>query len=202
WFLGGRCVVCGAAGPSLCPDCRWQLPAADEVPAPAPLADITALVRYEARGRDLVRALKYHNRRSVVGELGQAMARAAPGDHDVVTWLPTTGRRRRQRGFDQARLLAVAVARASGRPGRPLLRRVDAQAQTGRSRRDRLGGPTLHVAGPAEGVVVLVDDVVTTGASLRAGARALTEAGAVRVHGLALAQTPRLVRSPSEVGRR
>lgn len=202
WFLGGSCIVCRAAGPALCVECRWQLSPASAVPAPAPLADVTALIRYEGRGRDLVRALKFRNRRALVGELGRAMASVAAADIDVVTWLPTTSGRRRRRGYDQARLLAVALAGAADTPCRPLLRRIDDRAQTGRARRERLRGPTLVAARGVEGAVVLVDDVVTTAASLRAGAQALTEAGARRVHGVALAQTPDVVRSPSEVGRR
>ena len=130
------------------------------------------------------------------------MASQLPARHDVVTWLPTTGRRRRRRGYDQARLLARAVSGASTVPRRRLLHRVDGLPQTGRSRRDRLTAPSLRVAGPVTGVVVLVDDVVTTGASLQAAARALVDAGADRVHGLTLAQTPHAIRSPSGPARR
>ncbi|MGI9601220.1 MAG: ComF family protein [Acidimicrobiales bacterium] len=197
WFLGGACMVCGASGSELCRPCRWQLPRADQLDAPPPLASLAALLRYEQRGRDLVVALKYHNRRALLGELGMALAQMVPAGANSVSWVPTTARRRHRRGYDQAELLARAVARAAGIRCRPLLRRLDRHPQTGRRRSERLIGPELAVIGPVGGVVVLVDDVVTTGSTLRAGGSTLVAAGATEVHGLALAQTPEALRTPS-----
>ncbi|HEX8771251.1 MAG TPA: phosphoribosyltransferase family protein, partial [Acidimicrobiales bacterium] len=97
-----------------------------------------------------------------------------------MTWAPTTGARRRERGFDQAELLARAVARRLGLPCRRLLRRRPGPAQTGRDREGRQSGPaftTRRVTGPAR--VLLVDDIVTTGATVSAAARALRAAGAI-----------------------
>jgi predicted amidophosphoribosyltransferase len=115
------------------------------------------------------------------------------GAVDVVTWAPTAPGRRRARGYDQAEVLARAVARALGVPARGLLRRTDrAGPQTGRRRAERLArAPTFAVAArrvPAR--VLVVDDVVTTGATLHAACSALVAGGAESVRAVAAAATP------------
>ena len=135
-----------------------------------------------------------------MGSLGAVLASLVVGPPDVVTWAPTSAARRRRRGFDQARLLAAATARALDRPCRPLLRRTDGAAQTGRSATERWSGPAF-TARPVAGLrVLVVDDVATTGATLAAAARALDAAGAREVHGAALAVTPRRSRHGPESG--
>ena len=158
---------------------------------PAELDTIVAVLSYEGAARQVVAGLKYRNARGSVAQLASAMASVAPAV-DVVTWVPTTPGRARGRGFDQAALLAEALAARSGLPCRRLLRRAPGAPQTGRGRADRLDGPTLLAVGAVEGAsVLLVDDVVTSGATMTAGARALRRAGAREVHGVAAAATPR-----------
>jgi predicted amidophosphoribosyltransferase len=119
------------------------------------------------------------------------MAAVAP-DVALVTWVPTTAARSRGRGFDQAELLARAVAARAARPCRRLLIRSPGAPQTGRSLAARLEGPRLRATGIVAGLdVLLVDDVVTSGATMAAAARALRDAGASAVHGVAAAATPR-----------
>jgi hypothetical protein len=100
-------------------------------------------------------------------------------------------RRRRRRGYDQAAVLAGAVARALGAPASNLLARAPGSAQTGRSGVERLQGPSFAPRRSVGGSVLLVDDVVTTGTTMAAAATTLRHAGARHVRGVALAYRPR-----------
>lgn len=184
-----RCAICDVPGAALCPDCAGRLRAPGGLVAPPGLATCRALVRYEDAGRALVVALKYRNRRAVVRGLAVALAELVP-EADGLTWAPTSARRRRRRGFDQAEVLARAVAAERGLPCRRLLRRARGGPQTGRRLAERRRGPSFVPAAPSWPRVVVVDDVVTSGATLAAAASALRRAGAQDVHGVVLAATP------------
>ncbi|MGH9155468.1 MAG: ComF family protein [Acidimicrobiales bacterium] len=191
-LLPPSCPACGATGPAPCAGCRAELRPAPALPPPTGLTSCAALMAYEGAGREIVARLKYANARSSLRWLTTGMADLALARADrveVVTWVPTTPKRRRQRGFDHGRLLAEGVARHLGLPCRPLLIRLPGPPQTGRTRAERLGGPRLRTGRlPVPAGVLLVDDVVTTGASLSAANRALVGAGAREVHAVAAAR--------------
>ena len=190
-FLPPSCPVCGAPGSAPCAGCAAELRPAPALPAPAGVDSCAALLTYAGAGRELVARLKYRNARASVPFLARGMAAIVPYEVDVVTWAPTTPARLRERGFDQARLLARAVARELGVPCRPLLRRRPGPAQTGRDAVARHSGPGFAGGRSIHGRrVLLVDDVVTTGATVAAASRALREAGATEVHSVAAARTP------------
>jgi ComF family protein len=167
------------------------------VAAPPGLASSHALLSYEGAARDLVAALKFRNQRGGVRAVARAMrvllhseAPALLTAIDGITWAPTSPSRRRARGFDQAHLLARALARECGVPSRALLRRTSGGQQTGRTVSERWRGPAFVARATRWSRVLLVDDVATTGATLSAAARALHEVGVVDVHAVVLARTP------------
>ena len=193
-FFETRCAGCDTPGPALCTTCRFAL-----VGQPPRQQDhgVIAAVAFTGRARDVVLSLKYRNRRQVARHLGGIVVNrlVETGGHldvDVVTWAPTSTRRRRQRGFDQAEEIARTVGRQLGVPTRRLLDRPGpSTAQTGKSRAERLGGPEFIARPNLWGRnVVVVDDVVTTGATLLAAREALELQGARRVVLAAVASTP------------
>ena len=194
------CRVCGGAVDPPEPGCaRCGLPGPDPV-CGACLADPPALDGLRAAGAfggplaDAVHAYKYRDRPALARPLGRWLAaRVPPPPGALLVAVPLARGRRVARGYDQAALLAGWVGRTAGVPLlRGALRRVrETPPQVGRTRAQR----AANVAGAfaADGRVrgreiALVDDVVTTGATAEACARALKAAGAVRVTVLALAR--------------
>lgn len=160
-----------------------QLPVASASPH---LDELVAVWPHEGSVAELVCELKYGRATTVVTELAEAMAAVAPAA-DLVTWVPASPRRRRQRGFDQGELLARAVARRLGLPVRKFLRRSDDTPQTARALEGRLSGPDFVATGRRVRFsrrVLLIDDVCTTGATLGSAAAVLRSRGAGSVHGL------------------
>lgn len=154
---------------------------------PAPISSARAAFAYAGPARSAVHRLKFSGWRGVGSALAAAIAAVGPPPADAVTWVPLARRRRAERGFDQARVLAKALARLVDLPAVAFVRRVQAtppQARRGREERllamrDAFRCIPGRIA-PAR--VLLVDDVLTTGATASACAEALADAGALEVH--------------------
>ena len=197
------CWSCGAdagAAEPLCPGCRANLRwLGDETIAPAGV-ETWAPLAYEGPARALVRALKFRAAAGLAEPMSAQIVASAPAS--LLRWgavlvpVPLHPARARKRGYNQAALLAAAIARRSGIPLSDCLRRRGAATvrQVGRGRAERLVGIAGAVelaprVAPPE-YAVLVDDVVTTGSTLAACAAPLHAAGTTRVAAVAYARTP------------
>jgi ComF family protein len=156
-------------------------------------------VAYAGPARALVRALKFGGAWRAAEAMAAQIAANAPDEllagEPAVVPVPLHPRRRRRRGYDQAALLARALGERAGLVVEECLDRTgSARTQVGRSRAERLAGPPGAVALRAGTVAperaLLVDDVLTTGATLRACAEALRNAGTRTVKAVAYARTP------------
>jgi ComF family protein len=196
-LFDSHCPICARRGPAPCEDCARSLARPPSLPVPAGLDACWAMTAYDEVGREIVSAVKFRNDRAAVAFLGESLADAARRfDVDVVTWAPTTKQRRRARGYDQAELLARVTAKEAELPVARTLVRLPGPHQTGQRLAERQRGPRFDVrrATPATCTrrrVAIVDDVVTSGATLAEAARALRAVGAREVVGLAVARTPR-----------
>lgn len=188
-LLATRCPACSTVGPAPCAACIAEMEPAAAVSIPPGLDACRALLDYAGPARQVVAQLKYRNARATAVWLGKGVAGLVrPGEVDLVTWAPTTELRRRSRGFDHAEVLAQRVAVELGLPCWSVLTREPGPPQTGRTLLERRDGPEFGVRRTVKRAsVLLVDDVVTTGATLAAAARALRTVGAARVIGVAAA---------------
>jgi ComF family protein len=212
--LPARCPGCGTEGPPICAACAPALDARLELPAgiaiglpsdvPPPLLQLEWCAPFSGVVRSALHELKYSGEQRLAGPLGAAIARRwskVGAGGDVLVPVPVHAARRRRRGYDQAELLARSAAAALNLPYAPILERARATvAQFDLDRSARAANvagafrlrtdAAIRPAGmPLAGCwVVLVDDVVTTGASLAACAAPLIEAGAVGISAITLAR--------------
>jgi len=216
WLFAPQCVGCGLSAKALCPACAGSLlelgPACGRcaeptaaglcqrcATAPLPLEQILAPWQFGGQLAAAIRRLKFangaHVARDVAPLWAPLLAAVVEAHAAIVVPVPLHWRRRLVRGYDQAWLLAVHACAAGGlAPPRSLLRRIrGAPAQSKLSaahRRENLRG-AFSVRTPHEvagRTIVLVDDVVTTGATFAAAAIPLRAAGACAIYGVALAR--------------
>lgn len=186
------CVACGAhAGPAapLCPGCRARMR-----PLPTGGGWLQAVFAYEGPAGALVRALKFGGRAALADAMAAQMAANAAASmlRGVLVPVPVHAAHRRRRGVDHTRALAHALAVRAGLPlCECLVRAGDPRPQVGRARAERIAGPAGAFVLCAEPPprALLVDDVVTTGATLAACSAALHSGGCTQIAALVYART-------------
>lgn len=211
-FAPDDCLSCGREGALLCSPCSLSLPGPRgtcfgcyaDIPSgvvcPACLSQsgcsgMQAAVDYSAAAKQLLAHLKFLGNQSAARVMADCMltlCNSLPPDV-LITHMPATTQHIRERGFDQAALLTRHLARSLAVERRTLLARVGQKHQLGADRQERLaqlqGALRLTRSSLVAGrSVLLIDDVLTTGSSLRAATAALLDAGAHRVDALVFAQ--------------
>ncbi len=198
--LPSACACCDLPGADLCPDCTADLAAA---PVARPLPGLLAVCAgpYADPARSALLAHKERGRLRLARPLGGALAAAVTALHPpsgvVLVPVPSTRSAVRARGHDHALRLARAAAASLGATGvpatvRPLLVHVrrtrDQAGLSAAERAENLEG-ALACRRPPSGVLVVVDDVLTTGATVLEAARALRAAGGDLLGAAAVAGT-------------
>jgi ComF family protein len=191
------CIGCaadaGRAAP-LCRDCRAEL--ARSAQGRVLPGGCWAAFPYDGPAGAMVRALKFGGRVPLADVMAAQLASHAPPEILAGTLVPVPvhDAHRRRRGLAHAHVLADALGRRTGLPVADCLERSgDPRPQVGRGRRERMAGVagaiSLRSGAESPQLAVLVDDVVTTGATIAACAKALRAAGATRVAAIAYART-------------
>ncbi len=191
-LMAPYCLACAQPLPrgSICADCRST---------PLAISAIRAPFLMEGAIRHAVHQLKYGNLRAIAPQLGRLLADFMISEDvsgDALVPIPLHGRRERQRGYNQARLLAfeagkqLEVTVASGYLSRVSNSPPQARSQSAADRKANVKDSFYcPVPSEVEGkILVLMDDVCTTGATLDACASVLMEAGAAQVYGVTLAR--------------
>jgi ComF family protein len=195
------CAGCGddaRAAEPLCARCRGDLRWLAGEPIVLGGVSVWAPVAYEGPARGVVGALKFRGARRAASAMAATItANVPPGwlDGRVLVPVPLHASRARRRGYNQAELLASEIARRTGIETADCLVRAGPRGtQVGRDRAQRLAGiaGTVSVAEgrSAPRLPVLVDDVVTTGATLTEAARAVRAAGGEVLGAACAASTP------------
>ena len=198
-----KCVHCGKLlvgdETDLCRDCRENAPEFDRAKIKFSfVADWTAVWYYKDNVREGLLRFKFGRRPSYSLAYGRFLAmklrRSRKDDFDVLTWVTTSRRRRRKRGYDQAKLLAVAVAEELGVDAVQTLKKIrhtppQSSFPTVAQRRANVLGAykAIHPERFVGKRVLVIDDIITTGATASECARVLLTAGAKEVRFAAVA---------------
>lgn len=208
-----ECLICKQEGPLLCAWCRPD--ALDPVPGRcyhckavtqdsavcakcrrlSPLRHVWIATPYRDIAKELVYRLKFARAKSAARLIAQLLEDSVPylPANTVVTYIPTATNRVRQRGYDQARLIAQAFAKQRSLQCAPLLIRHGQSRQVGADRKHRINQAignysVIDQKRVQDAQILLIDDILTTGATVESAARVLKKAGAKVVNAAVFAQ--------------
>ncbi len=208
-----ECLGCGLEGTLLCPGCWAE--SSDPIPSRCyrchkltndsqtcercykytSLRYVWVAASYDGLLKDLVHLYKFERAKAASQRLADILDESAPFFYadTLITYVPTATSRVRERGYDHAKELAKAFAAKRNLPVASLLSRRGQTRQVGATRAERLEQLTgafspKHESKIKNASIILVDDIVTTGATLETAARTLRRAGAKSVNGLVVAQ--------------
>lgn len=198
-----KCMLCGRllrdSEAVLCGRCGHELPEWDNAPRRVPGYErCAAAFVYEEPIRGAILRFKFHGMQTYAVQFARWMAVRVRGElrtsFDFVTWTPCSRRRRWSRGFDQAELLAKALARELDLEARPTLEKFrhrppQSKTKTAAKRRANVQGAyrLLPGADVRARTVLVVDDILTTGATLGECGRILRQAGAKDLYAAVIA---------------
>ena len=196
WLFPRKCILCrsflGRDETDLCRTCRVDQPEYRYGKKKVPhIADLTAVWMYEGDVRRSIHRYKFTGERHYAAPYARLLAMRVRRDlptAEIVTWVPISGKRLRQRGYDQVELLARAVGPELELPTESLLEKIrdnraNSSLKTPAERRANVLG-VYRAVGPERfrgKRVLLLDDIVTTGATASECARVLLTAGAEEV---------------------
>ncbi len=192
-FFPDKCHGCGRFGMLLCDACVGRLmPYGEEMPE-CGASKFTIAFVYEGVLRSAILAVKYARQHRLGHRLGQILAaHTCLGDEVVVVPIAGSTQRVSKRGYDQAVILAQAVATAWQLPFSQQLvrmRETTAQAKLTRvQRHQNVAGAFVWQGGTPPARIMLVDDICTTGATIAAAITAIHQAGPCQVHVVVLAR--------------
>jgi ComF family protein len=211
-FAPHTCLGCSAEGTLLCTRCFALLPSVPErcyrcrklsngaktchsCRRSSHLYAVHVASVYDSLAKQLVWRLKFDGAQAAAAEIALHLRALLSKNYRGETYIvpvPTATKRARQRGYDQAKLLAKQLANRTDGRYFDCLRRTGQAHQVGAGRRERLlqlnGAFRVPYSLPDRAHIILIDDVVTTGATLEAAAQACRQAGAARVEALVFAQ--------------
>lgn len=190
-----KCILCRGVltmkETDLCHDCRSGAPEFDEERRVSGIDAVTSVWFYEDAVRDSLLRFKFHHKPGYAEGYGRLMAMRVAREIrsiDLITWVPVSGRRRRQRGYDQSELLARTMSKELGITVKPVLKKIrhnppQSGIEDAAQRRANVLGAyrVTDEAALQNKRVLLVDDILTTGATAGECTRKLKEAGAESV---------------------
>ena len=208
------CLACGAEGSLLCTSCSYDAlpPLPDRCYRCKSLTHDSAVCQkcrrqtvlryvwpradYEGTAKEIVYSLKFGRAKVAAHLMADLLDEALPSlpQRTVITYVPTATSRVRFRGYDQSLLIAKALAKKRGLRMETLLARVGQSRQVGSDRKHRLAQAernyrVVKANKISRASVLVVDDILTTGATVEAAAKLLRSAGAKEVSATVFAQT-------------